>query len=203
MVDEKRKVVIIHPPKTGGQALQKALGLPMGMRPNPHKLRRHDTLEELWFRWPEVKSWPTYILVRNPYARLVSMYFYHTQVEHRYNGPARRYIQSFKSCDEFLKRAEFDFTSRLCQYNWRDRITEPCAWYGRVDGAYNGLIRPLFTESVAFQAREYFGLNDVPVYNASEHDDYRSYYTPESAERVYKFFHEDFDRYGYDRRVAA
>lgn len=199
VVDLDRKLVIIHPPKTGGQALQKALGLGVGKQGNPRGLRRHDTLGEVLEKVPEAREdgWRWFILVRNPFARMVSLYHYHTQTEHPYEGPARQYVQSFIDCRQFLEYADFRHLSAAEQPFWKDVLCEPCSYYGRVAGEYARALVPLRCECLAGDAVYHFDLTDVPVHNASEHDPWPTYYHEYSAHRVAEYMREDFLRYGY------
>lgn len=197
MIDRQRKIVILHPPKTGGQALQKALGLPIGRGSNEHyAVWRHDTLEDVRKWLPGTATWPVYLLVRNPFARMVSYYHYCVQVSLKRVAPVIKYARSFASCEAFLERAELG-SLRMAANTHHNGTIEPCAYYASINGEYQESAIPIHTERLAEEARRHFGVDDVPVVNATDHRDWRIYYTPKSTARVADYMHEDCDRFGY------
>lgn len=206
MIDYKRKCVILHPPKTGGQALMAALGMPNGRGAGEYfAYWRHDTLTDVWGKLPELRDWPVYLLVRNPFARMVSYYHYVVQTPYVKLNPVLRYVRSFASCEQFLDNAEFH-ALREAAMKHKNGALESCAYYATVaiaakDGSesytYHDGTRIIMAEHMAMYAKRYFGIANVPVVNASDHRDWKIYYNERRRERVREYLADDFYHFGY------
>lgn len=196
MILYDRQLVILHPPKTGGIALQKALGYPTGPEGNyQYAVWRHDTLEDVFKAVPESRGWAIYLLVRNPYSRMVSYYHFMVQTDFRTMTPAQRYVRSFDTCERFLLEAKFHGLREHANRK-RSGTIEACSYYGKVGGAYLKGIIPISCERLSEVGPILFDV-EVPVYNASDHHPWQSYYTQKSAARVANFMREDFERFDW------
>lgn len=195
MVLKSRRIVVVHPPKTGGQALQKALTGSVAPV-TYYGARRHDTLEQIWEKVPNISEWRSYILVRNPYARMVSLWHYQKQTPMSHTGAARAYVRAFDSCEQFLEHAEFEALEDP-ELGWRDGGVLPLVRYGEIHGAYQNWLIPIPMESLEEVARYEFAVEVAP-FNVSQHLPWWRYYNERSAARVAAHYAEDFERYRYD-----
>lgn len=102
MVDTRRRLVIVHPPKTAGTAVQQALLGHIGPITG-EGVYRHDPIDVIEEKMHETQGWIAAILVRNPYERLESFYAYVTghrwknsdgSYTHRANSAAVKILES-------------------------------------------------------------------------------------------------------------
>ena len=92
MIDHKNKIIFAHAPKTGGTSVEKLF--PEGFGPQHHPLS--------WFKKqrPHIyKKYFKFSICRNPYDKMVSEYFWHT------DDPLNQFKGRFKglSFNKFLK----------------------------------------------------------------------------------------------------
>lgn len=142
--------------------------------------------------------------VRNPFERLVSCYEskYHNdkklgQKFYRYDVYLLGYLRRDQGFDNFIKRIvrlPYCCMDRhfFPQYNWtHDRKGRQLVDYV---GQYENL------EEDFKKIQEKYDLKPLPHYNNSggEKRDWRSYYTLETAELVYKKYKKDFECFGYE-----
>jgi len=196
MIDVSRRAIIIQPPKTGGQALQRALGLGRDLV-TAHGVRRHDTIEQALSKVPNPMEWRRFILIRNPFARIVSIYHYHVQYPHRRETEARQYLQGFGNCRDFLHNADFDRLSTAQNPDFRQQLVDPCAMFGYIDGEYDESLVEIRTETLSTDAQRWFGLPGVDLFLTSDHEPWPTYFDDRAADRVIDYFGEDFERFGY------
>ena len=195
MIDRNRKIIVVHMPKCGGRSVQKALGIPEKGYGAP----RHGALGELYEKYPEVKTWPCYILVRNPFTRLVT---HHNFVHYKHNVLGYRFPK--KASLEFIpKMLNTDLQTFIDSTDWEEwlRIGEKNksqfrtnSDMGKVKGIYSERLQPIYLETLTEQMKQLFGL-DVPHLNSSPGK--TPVWTPDNVGRIVEAFREDFDRFGY------
>jgi len=125
LIDYQRKLVIVHPPKTGGQAVQNAL-LGHTAAVDRYGVFRHDSYRRILIKTPtEVKDWPAAILTRDPIQRLVSFYWYVKHHCTRWDNDTKRYVMTFDSVGDFLAYADFEMMAK-----WHKILKpwEPLLW---------------------------------------------------------------------------
>ena len=195
MIDYKRQVLVVHPPKTAGQAVQMAL---TGSRRfvDHRGVYRHDTYAQMLRRVPEARSWPAYILIRDPLNRLVSFFLY-TKYHTRYRKQdILGNLLKTMTLQEFID--SFDYQA------WFDREVNPAyarlmpmSHYGRgEDDSYAENLVPLRHENIAETIHRLFNL-ELPEVNITNHSE-RLRWRWSTQQRVRTAFAEDFDRYGYE-----
>jgi hypothetical protein len=230
----------VHVPRTGGTSFEKWVeqnidGYERYARPEHVDINHPmSTLADLQKLWPTTGT--VFSFVRNPYARLVSMYH---RIGQRAEHAVKQYSDSLVNRTELnnwrvhpyqsqsLVSALLDETEIVKIYrkgfsSWvesvytqsdemyqlrRPRALLTIKWWtdtrNHVDhycGKVPDVIVRLENVSAEFsQVQELLGCN-VPLLheNKSEHDDYRSYYTPESRRMVGELFKRDLDTFNYD-----
>jgi len=213
IISHGRRYIFVHAPKTGGTALALALedramkdDILIGDTPKAQKrsgrvkrlklsrpLKKHSTLAETAEIVPlqELDEFFLFTLVRNPWDRLVS--YYHWLLDQNFEHPAvgaaktnsfADFIGDQKILSAFQKNP---YSSYLIDAAG----TERKAHYIRLEHLKQDLA-PL-------EDHLGFGLFDaVPHANKSVRDeDYRSYYSTETAERVALACETDIERFGY------
>lgn len=83
-IDEKRKYVYIHIPKTGGTAIEECLGLKSqtnnmfwGPRSDVDASKQHYSYSEMLSVRSDIKNWFVFASVRNPWDRVLSGWSHH------------------------------------------------------------------------------------------------------------------------------
>jgi hypothetical protein len=189
------KLCFIHVPKTAGSSIEKALNWqganhligPLNKKYNvcPQHLYWSEIKEEV----PEAEKFLKFSIVRNPFDRLVSEYFYAKQYKCRPNSFVKDL--SFTSfVDEFLKLPgkdrQFIFDRHLePQVNFiKDCENLNLFYFENLEKCFS------FLSSVAT-------FDKVPRQNCSRHENWNFYYSEEIKSKVYNFYKEDFDKLGY------
>jgi len=199
MVDVKRQLVIVHPPKTAGQAVQEALGLGRHWITGDD-VWRHDTLGEIREKMPEAADWRTALLVRNPYDRLESFYHYTNGGSKHADGPVKQVLESYSSFKEFVENTDFQalfaYASGL---HPKQAKLMPMVWYAR-GGRLEDMITIIRQEKLEAGLQQFvIGPIKVDLVNATNRPS--ELWTELMRGRVYKAFKEDFDVFGYDSLI--
>jgi len=196
VIDFDNQVVIVHPPKTGGMAVQHTLGLKMPMPLAGRMIYRHETLRSLRRKLPECRDFPTCILVRNPYDRLES-WFYFVRISGT-NLPTMNQLR-----EEAM--AADSFESYILSADWNEifqRSTslfglqlKPMFMYLEVDTSG---VTPIHLERQDEEMSAFLG-RDITVepFNQNPHEP--AVWTQAMRDSVYEAFSIDFYQYGYDR----
>ncbi|HEX8206175.1 MAG TPA: hypothetical protein VF587_08960 [Solirubrobacteraceae bacterium] len=174
--------VVLHVPKTGGTFIREMLWAELPRErfvpaPSVHHLA--------WRELPaEARARPALAYVRNPWDWYVSRYHYARQ-RHPDRRPPTLIARTFEEeVRAALSRPRTDlFTRRF------DRIVRGAAEAGKLTvGRYERLVDDLLDFLDGTGAPFDAGLGDrlraAPRVRASEHDDYRSYYSPELRDLV-------------------
>lgn len=131
MIYHEKRLIHVHPPKTGGQAVQEALGVPAS-EGVVDGVWRHDSLHTMWDLCPESKGYTVAVSVREPVERLVSFYFYVLLDRERHNDPVKVWLQRWPSCETWLGNADFDEVLRMGRECPREKdrfMLRPMTWY--------------------------------------------------------------------------
>jgi hypothetical protein len=181
-VDHDRRLIFVHIPKTGGTSIKRALGMEgLGDHRTPTALV-HPATWEAYF---------SFMVVRNPFDRLVSSYAYHTGPT--YHGA---YFQQHPDLKEWGFQEHF---RKMRDKSWAIR---PQVEYTRHDYSQTRISAVLRFEDLAEDARELFeriGVDaELPHLNPSSRRDARDYYDdPDFLREVVEFYREDFEAWGY------
>lgn len=158
--------------------------------------------------------------VRNPYARAVSYWAY------RFQGkpliPGDRFVDLYLAhrpgiaanlpvgADQTLSFPQFvSYATAIAERRYDDHLqlqddilsVNPIKldFIGKVEDFRRDFIRVLDHLGASRPVREEA---TIPL-NTSRHDDWRTYYTTELADRIYRAYERDFDRFGYARTIGG
>lgn len=151
-------------------------------------------------------------IVRNPWEREVSKYFYLKRFEdlspEDYKGPRKRLVKKYSK-----KGEGFSFNSYLRMYDEFKNI--PFMWLHASESFYNqleyvtddaGAIRCdiLRHESVDSELELYFnGKAEIEKINSSDKHDYKGYYNNKLMHKVYDMYRDDIETFGFDFDTSA
>ena len=178
MIIKDYKTIFIHIPKNAGTSIE-TLFENRSFQIQPKK---HADINEIKKCFPEVyKSHRKFTIIRNPYDKMVSWYFYLK----RNLGDDYDVIDFNEWIKDPLKLWHID--DPVCfldpQHVWVDETVEIIKY-----------------ENLNKELNEFFGEEiDLPVINKSNHDHYSTYYNRESLDIVYNRHKEDFDEYNYKK----
>lgn len=200
----------IHIPKTGGSSVESW----MYQLPQTHGIDRqekHCSIQRASEIWNELGF--VFAIVRNPFARYVSMYhFIGQRAKHRIERRSQG-LKVKKGTDQDtdirivnLYDKGFDYWMN-CMYN-RDRefIDIPNGDWSRMDPQYNWINQPidlvLRTENLnnGFkQIQDLFDCDiDLPHLNRSNHKHYRDYYNSTTKNIVEEISGIDLEKFNYE-----
>ena len=136
-----------------------------------------------------VAELPILAVVRNPYDRMVSMFFFAKK-----HNLGQLYDISLESFDSFVegfynasKDPNFFHAKNQCDYiKGSDNVTV-CSFENLKDG---------ITEFITDNGLS-FNMDDFPKLNSTEHSNYKTYYSGKSKETVSKMWQDDLTRFSY------
>jgi len=187
--------VFIHIPKTGGSSIEKLLGL---YGPNSiancygifdGKALQHLTCSEILARQPITKKYYKFCVVRNPYDRLLSDYYWLPNGGYQASQSVDQYLDKVEDVvqnerysdhiysDHFMPQHLFVYDTDRCLVNWVGRFEQ------LTDTAEH--IKSTFSISTNFQHINYN--SDVD----------RVQLTQEQKDRIYNLYQKDFKLFSY------
>ncbi len=178
--------IFIHINKTGGISLGECLELPFKM---------HFTAEEV-IESIGLKKWNqalSFSIVRNPFDKVVSHYFYRVLTNQTGLGSEEIGFQ------EWVKKC-YGPSKDPYLYD-QPKMFQPQLDWLRHDGriAVNMILKFEKLNSDYKKIKELLGLSmDLPHKNKSSRDHYKNYYDHETWEIVADWFKEDIKYFGYD-----
>lgn len=191
-VEKEKEIIYVHVPKCAGRSVRKAVGLPRD---------GHD--RALWYKFHDPEKFRRYFkftVVRNPWDRLVSAYFYLTQDRghetaqkwvdknlHKYEG-FNDFVLSLKR--EKVRRNILSWTHFLPQYKWISDNKENILvdFMAKLENLENDFY------TIKERAKVEGKLN---VINKSKRSNYKNYYDKETAKIVEKVYAKDIKYLDY------
>lgn len=190
-VDQSRKLIFIHNPKTAGMSIVRSFGFPSTGFPN----RFNHTRPQEAITWIFQQTWASYYsfcFVRNPWDRLVSLYhFQRSDAYARIAGPNLSHHRA----------KVLDFAQ------WMDsNIAErhKSLWFGVPQADWSYLVSETFRyedlDLALPRIATTFGLDwDGATANQTPHPHYRTVFTiPAHIDFVARLDHETITRFAYD-----
>lgn len=200
----------IHIPKTGGSSFNKWIKLNMPDNAE-HSQINHISVIQAKQLYKDLGF--TFAFVRNPFARLVSMYHFIGQraierIEKRKQG--RKVKQNTTNNEDLIIASEynkgFDYWIESWYYNTDDFMNTPNGEWNRrnpqswwLDAPIDLVIKLEEIDQQFNKIQKLFKCNAGLLHmNKSTHQPYQNYYTPTTREYVEDLHREDFEKFDYD-----
>lgn len=132
MVYPSKKLIHVHPPKTGGQSIQAVLGIDPRLG-EYNGIWRHDTLVDIYTKtqdWLDPYKYKVAMSVRHPGERLISFFYYVMFARTLKGDPTREYLWGFADISDFLRDADFDYLQDIEE---GEAILRPLCYYARCE----------------------------------------------------------------------
>lgn len=197
IVDRNHKYVFVSIPKTGSISVQFSLGYGHDI-PEPEYY--HMGLQRILDNHPDAVDFFKFAFVRNPWARLLSLYkdFTVNRV-YQYSAKVRHEKPLFGEFADFT-----DFCLRIHASPWMQDIflqsqADLLSYNGKVFMSYVGRFEKLSEDFSTICQR--IGI-ETPLLkmNVGKYDssNYRPYYTNEARETIGKLYRRDVEEFGYE-----
>lgn len=175
----KKKIVYIHNQRTGGYSTTKALNIAgCEMETLGDK---HMDVHRMKLIVPKWDEYFKFSFVRNPFDRLISIFFHRTQ-----NIQTSRYLK-YKNFHAFIK----NYKNHLWELiNQCDKFDDSMDFIGRFENFEQDY------QKVCDLAKIKNCLPEIRM-NKSVHKHYREYYTKKTRKIVEKIYKKDLETYGY------
>ncbi|MBN2683928.1 MAG: sulfotransferase family 2 domain-containing protein [Pontiellaceae bacterium] len=179
-----KKLIFVHNPKCAGTSVKRVLGLPFGSAAD-HRIPSYMVSKKTW------ESYYSFVIVRNPFDRLVSSYAYHTSPA--YNGVFyQRYPQlkglSLEAYFDLMRheptaiRPQVDY---LEHHRSKKKVDKICRMETLMQDL-SGLFQKLGIDA------------ELPHVNRTLHKGYRDCYLDDAfAERVHQYYLDDLEQLKY------
>ena len=191
-VEKEKEIIFIHVPKCAGRSVRKAVGLPRD---------GHD--RALWYKFHDPEKFRRYFkftVVRNPWDRLVSAYFYLRQDRGHETTKkwVKKNLRGYEKFNDFVlslkkdkvRRDILSWTHFLPQHKW---ISDS---EGNILVDFVAKIENL--EIDFHKIKECTKINDnLERINKSEKKGYKNYYSEETAKIVQRVYKKDVKYLGY------
>lgn len=198
MISDSLQLIFMHIPKTGGSSVtyhlrsissdkvdiaRSRLGPGKGVSvndPESGKNVKHISIHNLIKQKPEYANYYKFTIVRNPYDRVMSYYFWHKGTKKMRNGFDKNDFKLF-----VRKLSDFQF-----KY-----ITDPETGEILVDKIVK--YETMANELGTIPKLKRFNFSNLPKLNVSKNNS--SFYDTELKELVYNKFIKDFELFGYQK----
>ena len=208
-INKRNKIVHIHIPKTGGSSLRKYLK----SHGSTHSIC---SIFDKYHPHLRTENYKFITIIRNPYSRLISLYFFNINNP---DVPAHKFLRSFGSFKKFvhqlknikildifetlkvakdknLNRKElhkYYLEEKVLPHNFKSQYT----WFdGKID-----VIMRLEQLNQDLKQLDFLKVTDKKVSkkNTSSHGRWQTYYDQELADVVYDVYKGDFEQLNYDK----
>lgn len=180
-VNHDRKLVFMHIPKTAGTSI-KAIVLPQ-QRGTTHKISNKLVSQKIW------DNYTTFCVVRNPFDKFISSYFYHTSKE--YTGVLFRKNKNLHNLnlDEYFSQVYQKKMKAQINYITHPKSKKPIDYILRFENLEHDFNN--FCKENNINAK-------LPHKNKSNRNrDYRQYYSEQLKDKIAKFSQQDLQYFGY------
>jgi chondroitin 4-sulfotransferase 11 len=204
MIIEKYKTIFVHIPKNAGTSIRRYFG---------NFSTYHETIYDFKDVFPdEYNSYKKFAIVRNPYDRMVSWFFY-------LQKQAKEWVRFIDPENEMNLARSLDkevfneiFTDSFIKWvidpfkysDTKRQLPEDSNYDLRLTKMQHEWVDDTVTilkyENLNEEINEFFGEEiDLPIINKSTHTSYLSYYNKHALDIVYERYKEDFEKFNYER----
>lgn len=202
-ISDSQRLLFIHIQKTGGLTMEHILNehLPDVRGPQP---MRHATLETVLGKEPDLASYWTFGVVRNPWARMVSWWSMIQQgiagakegkkgsIRRVENYPVWKVVSQYPDFETFLFQGPEDLPRiGRPQIAWLETPTKQADYIGRTETLPEAI--RVVHERLGVDAPE-----ELPHKNKGSHGSYHDFYTDRTRQRVATLFARDIEEFGYE-----
>ncbi len=196
IISPKHKFVFIANPKTGSATIQhtlikciedkeKIVGLKFPPNDNDLLHSKHLPCFKLQDHHPEFNDYYKFAFVRNPWARVLSWYFFCKMAKY----PLRN--TSNISFDEFLIDKEYRHRVWRNQNQTQCIFTQGCDFIGRTEHLQSDF--NIICDKIGIPHQEF-----IVRENKTEHKHYTEYYNDETIKIIADCFAEDIDHFNFE-----
>ena len=209
MIIDKHKTIFVHIPKNAGTSIKAFFEC-------KEFYNKHRTIEQIKTENIEAyNSYKKFAIIRNPYDRMVSWYFYlkramdieQTRGDYRWSSgeyfpsnfldwikdPLKNYYTSWKLSDI---RNSLHTDIEVNDIGIRDGVpllSSQCDWI-------DSTVEILKYENLNKELNKFFKKEiNIPTVNKTEHKKYLKYYNEESLDIVYNKYKKDFEKFNYKK----
>tara|TARA_Y100000310_G_C20149471_1_gene564018 strand:+ start:13 stop:573 length:561 start_codon:yes stop_codon:yes gene_type:complete len=185
MIIDKEKIIFIHIPKTAGTSIRSYF---KSISRRKKKPRKHATIKEIEYSFPtEYKTYKKFTVVRNPYDRILSWFFYlktkkNSHVQNMEFKEWLNYLVEIKK-NKIFSTKHITSIIMLSQSFWINNTVEIIKFEN-----LNEELNKLFNKQI-----------NLPIINKSNHKYYLEYYNKESLNIIYDIYKEDFKKFNYKK----
>jgi len=193
--NSEKKFIFIHIPKTAGMAIASAIGIKSASgKIDPKHFKGFEIKNILERNNDSIDNYFTFAFTRNPWDRLLSLYFYCHKGSEMFGMKKRRFNGSF---EDFCRMAYSE------QY-FRNYAIYPLHYIPQVrfiDGAkidFVGKFENLQEDFNTVCDKIRIPQKKLPHKNKSGHKHYTEYYNDETRAIVAEKYAKDIERFGYE-----
>jgi hypothetical protein len=194
--DRSKEILFIHIPKTGGTTIERWLGASMNMyfhtvgKPSAMKITpQHMTIEDMILLFGGYQWDYSFAIVRDPYERIISEYFYRTQMAVELYGERPNFSRwVIENLNQYRKNTFVLDNHLRPQYHFVNDKVEIYRFESGLDQIVKKLSSEIGTQPPSKLSR----------HNASERKEV--IFSNEALEAVNEIYKNDFDYFGYAMR---
>ena len=177
MIINEHKVIFIHIPKNAGTSIEEYFGNE-SVRIQPNK---HADIYEIKRKFKNsYNNYKKFTIIRNPYDKMVSWYFYLKRNLGDYN--VIEFNNWIKDPSKFWHIND-PISYLKPQYEWINNTVEIIKFEN-----LNKELNKFFNEKI-----------NLPIINKSNHKHYLEYYNKQSLNIIYKRYKKDFEKFNYKK----
>jgi len=185
MINKEHKCIFVHIPKTGGTSIIKALDM---------KRTTHKTAKELKEEYDEWDDFFSFSIVRNPWDRMVSIYFHFKRVNEK--PIIKKKVDIPSTFSDFI----YEFNEKKIKFN-TILYQQQADWI--YDDNQNLLVNQIYKfENYSDEVEKIFNKLGIKKKLTHErrtiHEHYSTYYAEETINIVKNLFEKDIILFGYE-----
>lgn len=227
MIIEKYKAIFVHIPKTAGSSIKHYFRLSRQHSQFFNGYNTHNSIHQIRKSHPDLyKSYKKFSIVRNPYDKMVSWFFYLKKRKAKKlkkvgselpkaNGSLdfvefNAWVKDFPSFQNAIARLFADTSLNISFSGYDFDGVGPKQYTFKSTLSY--MLKPQHTwlddtvkiikfENINKELSDFFETKiNLPISNKSIHNHYSTYYNRESLDIIYNKYEEDFKKFNYKKQ---